>query len=203
MRGGSTRTIPAFDDIEEQLGYNPARFLHTRSADGFDGPGDTSELALVEAVIRGIDDTETIQAWREVERALGRDGGEPRQRVSNWLEQREEQLQPTASDEEPAPEPANMSEPTPEGDERTTAGSATGEDEETAEPAVEQSPTATPTTTSTTEQTAVATDGGATAIADPTCSECGDDQSVEEICGQVGYFCPTCHDFTDPVEGSA
>lgn len=200
MRGGNTRTYPSFPDIEKTIGYNPARFLQTRSPDGHNSPGDTSDLATAKALIHGIDDIATIEAWREVEHALGRNGGDPRENVCEWLEERETALTPTTNEEEPAPESAETTERAPATNERATVAAETDEADEcttTSPPAAE------PTTTSPVEQTAVATDGGSTALTDPTCSNCYDELDREEICEQIGFWCPTCRDFQEPVEGAA
>ena len=70
MQGQSgTRDIPEFPGIEAEIGYNPARWLHTRSESGLDtGIGDTIELATAFSIVRGIDDPEEIAYWLRVEK---------------------------------------------------------------------------------------------------------------------------------------
>lgn len=78
-------------DIEETLGYNPARFLDQRV--GKDGC--TKDLTA-KALIRGIEDIETIRAWIAVEVDLGRADGGPRREIIKWLNRQQAQLEDDA-----------------------------------------------------------------------------------------------------------
>ncbi|CAI49757.1 uncharacterized protein NP_7056A (plasmid) [Natronomonas pharaonis DSM 2160] len=85
MRGhAGTKDVPEFPQIEDELGYNPARWLHTRSESGLDtGPGQTPELATAMSIVKGIDDPEELAYWFKVEKRC-RD----RDHVIRKLEQR-------------------------------------------------------------------------------------------------------------------
>ena len=62
---------PRYPAVEAEIGEDPARFLWTRSTDGRDtGQGDSPELALAMARIRGIRSPATVQAWINVEADL-------------------------------------------------------------------------------------------------------------------------------------
>lgn len=102
-------TFPA---IREQHGEDPARYLDrdlverdgTRVTYGTDHRGRTTANTRpdedtsphgerVRQRIEGIRSVELLRAWRAVERRLGRgpDGG-PRQKVLDWIDDREEEL---------------------------------------------------------------------------------------------------------------
>jgi hypothetical protein len=70
MRGQhGTANYPQFPEIEAEIGYNPAVWLHTRSQSGLDtGQGQTPELATAMAIVKGIDDPEELANWFKVER---------------------------------------------------------------------------------------------------------------------------------------
>lgn len=71
MRGGKSGTgdYPAFPDVVDAIGYNPARWLHTTSPSGLDtGIGQTPELATPMSIVKGIDDAEELAYWFQVER---------------------------------------------------------------------------------------------------------------------------------------
>jgi hypothetical protein len=60
---------PRFPEIEAEIGYNPAVWLHTRSQSGLDtGQGQTPELATAMAIVKGIDDPEELAYWFKIER---------------------------------------------------------------------------------------------------------------------------------------
>lgn len=179
MRSGSRQTDPSFPELEETIGYNPARFLDV-SADAQDTIGDTAELATAEAMIRGLDDIETVRAWIDVEIALGRGpDGKPRADVTEWLYQRRAQLDGNTdvqSDEAPTDHEAADDEP------HTDASDDA--DETTGPPA---------------GPTSLAADGGTTTEETPVCEICYTELSQEEIAGKVGYWCSECRDFREPV----
>jgi hypothetical protein len=70
MRGQTNAgDYPQFPEIEAEIGYNPAVWLHTRSQSGLDtGQGQTPELATAMAIVKGIDDPEELAYWFQVER---------------------------------------------------------------------------------------------------------------------------------------
>lgn len=70
MRGQpGTRDYPDFPGIEAEIGYNPAKWLHTRSDSGLDtGIGQTPELATAMSIVKGIDDPKEIAYWLRVEK---------------------------------------------------------------------------------------------------------------------------------------
>jgi len=80
------------DSIRSRAGENPLRFLAL------------SELDTALAVIRGIRDTDRLDAWREAELDHV---DPPRDRVLDALDDRERELtgEPVTTDPEPAPEP--------------------------------------------------------------------------------------------------
>lgn len=200
MRGGSSQTYPSFPAIEASLGYNPARFLD-HPADAQDTIGDTSELATAEAMIRGLDDIETVRLWIDVEIALGRGpDGKPRAEVTEWLYQRRAQLDgdtDTQSNETPSDHEAADDEP------HADAGDDT---DETPEPPAEPpAPAVSDADEAVTAEPSVAADGGTTTEETSVCAVCHTELTREEIAGKVGYWCPECRDFQEPVmpEGSA
>jgi len=69
MRGQhGTANYPQFPDVVDAIGYNPSRWLHTRSKSGLDtGQGQTPELATAMAIVKGIDDLEELAYWFKVE----------------------------------------------------------------------------------------------------------------------------------------
>lgn len=75
-----------------QHGRDAARFLDQPLVRG--NPAGVSEPGeVIRARIEGIDRLAVINAWKAVERALGRgDDGGPRTRVMDWLHQRERSL---------------------------------------------------------------------------------------------------------------
>lgn len=85
MRGQpGTRDYPEFPAIEAEIGYNPAKWLHTQSESGLkSGIGQTPEVATAMAIVKGIDDPKEIAYWLHVEKRT-RD----RQHVKKKLNQR-------------------------------------------------------------------------------------------------------------------
>jgi hypothetical protein len=101
-----------FPDLRERFGEDPARYLDrdlmerdgTRVTYGTDHRGrttaniradeDTSPHGeRVRQRIEGIRSLELLRAWRAVERRLGRGpSGEPRQKVLDWIDEREKEL---------------------------------------------------------------------------------------------------------------
>jgi hypothetical protein len=187
MQGGDTRSVPAFGEIEARLGYNPARYLDTSDRSRI---GDTSNLATAQAMIRGMDDIETVRAWIDVEIALGRGtNGDPRQAVITWLRQRQAQLED--SERQPAETPLDH-------DDKTDGTHADAGDDEDGTPSNAPSDTETDgTVTAETSADAVLADGGTTEETS-TCTECQTELKREAIAGQTGYWCPQCRDFREP-----
>lgn len=85
------RDFPEFNNIEEDIGHNPARFLDWTLV----GQNvDDGRKLLLKARIRGIDRIPVCRAYKAVERALGRGpAGGPREAVIRLLDQREEYLE--------------------------------------------------------------------------------------------------------------
>ena len=182
MRRGQTDTYPSVPEVEDQLGYNPARFL-VPSDNEMD---ELSWKTRTQAFIRGMDDVETVRAWLTVEAALelGANGG-PRKKVIRWLNHRQAVI-----------EGRDVSVVDTE-DTDTLAR------DETTEP-VDELGTPTPSNEGNTA-TALAADGGATPETTPTCPECQGECTREEITGKIGFWCPSCGEFREPVamEGPA
>jgi len=94
-QSSSGRDLPEFPNIEEDLGYNPARFLDWRLVGA--GPADSDigngRLMLLKAKIRGVDRIAVLRAFEAVERnpRVGPEEG-PRSGVIQLLHQREDQL---------------------------------------------------------------------------------------------------------------
>ncbi|MFC6965185.1 hypothetical protein ACFQJ8_27330 [Halocatena marina] len=189
MLGGSPRELPTFPNIEAEIGYHPARFLD-RSATSQDSIGDTSELALARATIRGIDDIETIRAWIEVEVFLGRNDGSPRQQVIAWLNQRQAALQNTGTQQ------TEKSTETPEAP-TETEDSATVDTETNGNDAVLE---LTPTAATTTSASTVATDGGGPPST-PRCPEpdCHAKLVREDVGDKTAFWCSFCGSFKEPL----
>ncbi|WP_254544079.1 hypothetical protein [Halomarina pelagica] len=167
--------VPSYPDIEEAVGYNPARFLKTRSRDGLEKHGgDTTELHLAICVIRGIDDLGTINAWIQVERDLF-DGG--RDHVMKLLEHRREIILDRLRDEQ-AQEREKASE-------RGRSSSSRRESPEQAERESGRT---------------VAADGGA--LDEPVCPDCTSAVEAETVDEQRGWWCPECTSFVRPLEVS-
>jgi hypothetical protein len=74
-----------FPTLRDKIDEDPARFL---DHDIFGTPCGMGRM--MRARIQGIDDLETIRAWRAVERKINRG---PRERVLEWLDDREEELE--------------------------------------------------------------------------------------------------------------
>ncbi len=181
---------PSHPEIEDKLGCNPARFLDIEIRKD----GCTKDLTA-KALIRGIEDIETIRAWIEVEVALERGHNDgPRQRVITWLNRRQAQLE----DDADAPSTVTADNGTPP--------SATVEVPSTvdSEPASDDDPTE-PTSAAgeTTPDTAatVATDGGAPS-SPPICPDCRGELTREEIGDEVAHWCSYEGQFKEP-EGRA
>jgi hypothetical protein len=196
MQGGNTRSYPAFPEIEDQLGYNPARFLDQPQSVP-DHICDISPMATVQAFINGMDESETIRAWIEVEVALGRgENGGPRTDVADWLYDRREQIEGDTvhSTETPQPDETHT-----DGGESETDEDEDEDDSETTETPIEpDAPSETDATGSTTSAaTSLAADGGT--CNDPTCADCHTALTREEIVGKTGFWCPQCQDFRKPA----
>jgi predicted RNA-binding Zn-ribbon protein involved in translation (DUF1610 family) len=176
MRRGTTDAVPAFPEIKDQLGYNPARFLVPTD----DAMDELSWTTRAKAFIRGMDDVETVRAWLTVEAALeqGANGG-PRKKVIRWLNQRQAAIE---GRDVPADDTAHTDAAAPD---------------ETTEP-VAESGTPTPSRTTASTETALAADGGATPETTPSCPTCHEDLTREEIGDDVGFWCPACGDFKEP-----
>jgi hypothetical protein len=178
MRRGKTDAAPAFPEITQQLGYNPARFLVPTD----DEMDELSWATRAKAFIHGMDDVETVRAWQTVEAALeqGANGG-PRKKVIRWLNQRQAAI---------------------EGRDVTAHPAASARDETTAP--VDKPGTPTPSNTVNTEP-ALAADGGAPPEMTPSCLECHGECTREEIAGKIGFWCPACEEFREPgaMEGPA
>ncbi|WP_436924936.1 hypothetical protein [Halosimplex amylolyticum] len=90
------RDFPAFDNIEADIGHNPARYLDWDFLAESYGDRDikSGRKLLLKARIRGIDRIEVVRAYKAVERAIGRGpAGGPREAVMRLLDQREQFLQ--------------------------------------------------------------------------------------------------------------
>lgn len=86
-----------YPEIKAEIGEDPARFLDTKDPEGFGSDeGDTPQLALAFARIRGIDNLPTLERWVEVEADL--DCG-PRRHVMSELNLRKKQLEEEQSAE--------------------------------------------------------------------------------------------------------
>lgn len=79
----SSSDYPEFPEVEEQLGYNPARFL-----DQVGKTGKTKELTA-KGLIRGLESVEHCRMWINVEADL-HDG--PRKQVARWIGSRQVEL---------------------------------------------------------------------------------------------------------------
>jgi hypothetical protein len=176
MRRGTTDAIPAFPEIKDQLGYNPARFLVPTD----DAMDEMSWTTRAKAFIDGMDDVETVRAWLTVEAALeqGANGG-PRKKVIRWLNHRQAAIE---------------GRDIPVDD--TTPTDASSRDEATE--SVDKPDPPTPSNEENTA-TAVAADGGATPETTPICPECHGECTREEIAGKIGFWCPACGEFREPV----
>jgi hypothetical protein len=181
MRRGKTDVYPAFPEITQQLGYNPARFL-VPTADEMD---ELSWTTRAKAFIDGMDDVETIRAWQRVEATLeqGANGG-PRKKVIRWLNQRQAVI-------EGRDVPVDDTAP-PDASAR----------DETTEP-VDKPGTLTPADGTASTETALAADGGAPPDETPSCPECHGECTREEIAGKTGVWCPACGEFREPVATEA
>jgi len=90
-----TRDLPEFPNIEEDLRYNPARFLDWQLTGA--GPNDSDvgngRVMLLKAKVRGIDRIRVLRAFEAVERndRVGPKDG-PRSGVLQLLHQREDKL---------------------------------------------------------------------------------------------------------------
>lgn len=87
MMGGKSRDRERFPGLAEDIGEDPARYLDVDRID---------DLELARARIRGVDFLATLRAWRAVERNLSeRDvvSEHHRQRVMEWLDEREAELE--------------------------------------------------------------------------------------------------------------
>lgn len=192
-----TTTVPAFPEIKDKLGYNPARFLDTSKSKRRNQIGETSPFATAEALIPGLNDTETIQGWITVEGELGRgENGGPRKDVIIQLYERRAQLEDTDDD--------RPSVSATEDDEHEAPSDTTGEPTPTAADASEREtqPVAVP-NPPTNADTVLAADGGEEPPSDPLCPVCAAPLAAEEVAGEVGYWCSPCGEFREPVTTGA
>jgi hypothetical protein len=181
MRRGKTDAYPAFPEITQQLGYNPARFLVPTD----DAVDELSWKTRTKAFIRRMDAVETVRAWIEVALELVNDG--PRKKVITWLNQRQAVLEGTADQE------------TADQTETKTHQSAAAVAEPPEETPIETDDAVAQTASDTTSADAgLAADGGATPAETPSCPECQGECTREEIAGQTGFWCPQCEDFRAP-----
>lgn len=179
---------PAFPEIEAELGYNSARFLDHE----IENTGCTTDLT-VPALIRGLDDIETIRAWIAVEVDLGRGrNGGPRQRVVKWLNRRQAQIEDDNADG-PLTAAENDGATTSATTEESTAADAERAHDEEPSELVSGAP-------KTASNGAATTASDNEPILDPTCPVCGDDLVPAEIAGQLGYWCGTCIAVHEPTE---
>jgi hypothetical protein len=217
MRGGCTRDVPEFAEIREEydVASNPARFLATEDSEGLSirAGGETPELALAKARIRGIETLAEIRCWQQIEVELGLNDGGPRKIVLSWLNRRQSVLEEDYEDNADA---GLVQERPDHGD--SVAGDhddqdadiqdrvddqGEGEGENTADPVDESDRAASGGAVDAASNAdvdgtgAVAADGGSD---DPLCSSCQSTLEREELAGQVGYWCSACSDFTEPME---
>jgi hypothetical protein len=89
MRATADPDRETFPDIADEIGEDPARFLDNPLV----VPGESSPMLLAKARIRGIADTDTIEAWIDVETSLDRG---PRKKVIAMLNQRRAHLRDQA-----------------------------------------------------------------------------------------------------------
>jgi hypothetical protein len=196
MQGGNTQSYPAFPEIEAALGYNPARFLDQPQSVP-DHICDTSPMATVQAFINGMDESETIRAWIEVEAALGRgENGGPRTDVADWLYDRREQIEEDTDAQSEATLSNHEALAHQAGEDETHADAGEDRDELTETLTEPDTPNETDAAVDATSADAgLAADGGTTR--DPTCPVCQADLTREEIAGKTGYWCPMCEDFQE------
>lgn len=94
----SSRDRATYPEIKDKIGEDPARFLDTRDPEGFGSDiGDTPELALAFARIRGIQSIDVLDKWFEVEQDLPQG---PRRHVVSELSARKKELED--AEEQPA-----------------------------------------------------------------------------------------------------
>lgn len=185
MRRGQSRDYPAFPDIEQELSYNPARFLDST----IERTDCTTDLTVT-ALIHGINDIETIRAWIAVEVDLGRNDGGPRREIIKQLNRRQAQLENDAApvDGATAAEPAEATESEPASQTadpaKTDKRDEPGELSESSKPSQPSQPDAAP------------TEEGPITV--PTCPVCGEALVSEEIAGQFRYWCCECRDVREP-----
>ncbi|MWG36199.1 hypothetical protein [Halomarina oriensis] len=171
MKRATRRDVQRYGHYTEEIGHNPARFLATRSESGrATGEGDSPELALAKSVIKGIDDTATLDAWQAVEVDLGRNDGGPRQLVMAWLNRRRDVLEGNAVD-------------------NVEAGLATAP--------VDVEYDSVPESRTETKPPVAMADGGSD---EKLCGACQATLEREELDDQVGWWCPVCSDYSQPAE---
>jgi hypothetical protein len=88
MRATADPDRETFPEVADEIGEDPARFLDNPLV----VPGESSPMLLAKARIKGIADTDTIEAWIDVETRLDRG---PRKKVIALLNQRRAQLEET------------------------------------------------------------------------------------------------------------
>jgi hypothetical protein len=87
-QGGSQRQRRRFDELKDQIGEDPARWLD------WDLFTNGHRRQLVRSLIKGIDTVERVRAWKAIERRLAdQDDRKPRAKIMQWLDQREEWLE--------------------------------------------------------------------------------------------------------------
>lgn len=168
---------PAFPEIEAELGYNPSRFLDHE----IETTSCTADLTVT-ALIRGLDDIETIRAWIEVEVDLERDNGGPRREIITQLNRRQLQIEEASAPSTTKNDRATTSAPT---EESTVANAERARDEESSEPAPDAPETA--------------SNGAAT----PHCSDCRAELTPEEVGDETAHWCAHCGGFRDPLGGAS
>ncbi len=196
-----SQEYPSYPEIEDALGYNPARFLNH----AIESTSCTTDLT-VKSLIRGIKEISTIRAWIEIEVDLGRDGGGPRREIIKQLNRRQAQLENDAApvDGATADEPTESTEAEPAS--QTTAPAETDKRDEPAElsepskPSQLSQPDTTPSTGATQEDPVLA-DGGEETT--PKCSECRGELTPEEVGDETAHWCAHCGGFRELLGGAA
>jgi len=87
-QGGGGRQRRRFDSLKDDIGEDPARWLD------WDLLNHPDRRQVVRSLIKGIDQVKRVRAWQAVERRLAdQDDREPRAKILQWLDQREEWLE--------------------------------------------------------------------------------------------------------------
>lgn len=171
-----TQDYPRLDELEafrDTYGYDPLRWLWTRSVDGqATGEGDSPELATAYSIIAGITDRWELAWWWFAESRTRR-----RAHVLRRLRKRDIAIV--------------------DGDRRfsgTTeypwdrASAVPDEDRELLEADADAT-----VDTQADDDTATRVDDGPSSLG--RCPECGHSVTEEHVAGETGYWCPNCSDF--------